>query len=207
LVEVALLRFIDEARLPTLSRWIQIAHEHRFGSPIIDFAEAEVCLKQGDLRRAEALGIQALRQMSSDHQFASKALWLAGMSAHLTSREDVALGYFEAAGRLARCDSDQRQALWGRFTATNKLDRVSDATALLDELEAQSGHTADELLRVGTGRLMLSSLTGGAQQSLETVDLLAPLVSRARDPWVISSFLNVYAALLTVGGRYADAIA
>jgi ATP/maltotriose-dependent transcriptional regulator MalT len=207
LLEKALLRLIDEARLPTLGRWIQTAHEHRLESPIIDFAEAEVSLKQGDLRRAEALGVQAARQLPASHEFTSKALWIAGMSAHLTSREDIALGYFESADQLAHTEPDQRQALWGRFTATNKLDRVSDATVLLDELEGRSGHSADELLRVGTGRLMLASLTGDAQRSLETVDLLAPLVSRARDPWVISSFLNVYAALLTVAGRYSDAVA
>jgi LuxR family transcriptional regulator, maltose regulon positive regulatory protein len=206
LLEAALLRMIDESRLPTLQRWIRTASGHQFDSALVDLAEAEVALKQGDLRNAEAFAVQAVRQMPSHHALTSKALWLAGMSAHLTSREQTALGYFEEAGRLARSGVDQRQALWGRFTAMNKLDKVSGAAQLLDELEKCSTKCADDLLRVGTGRLMLASLTGQVLQALESVDLVAPLTSRARDPWVLSSFLNVHAALLTLGGRYSDAL-
>src|SRR5262249_35261918 len=138
LFEAALLRMIDEARLRTLDSWLQTAIRYRCDSPIIDFAEAEVSLKHGDLRKAEALGLQAARQLAPDHPFTSKALWLAGTSAHLTSRQETALEHFAEAGRTACSESDELQALWGQFSATNKLDASKDAERLLDEFEARS---------------------------------------------------------------------
>jgi LuxR family maltose regulon positive regulatory protein len=206
LFEAALPRMVDEARLPTLARWIQTAAGHRFDSPVIDLADAEVALKQGELRRAEALATQAVRRFPPGHAFESKALWLAGMGAHLTSREEVALEHFVRAAQAARSDADRRQALWGRFTATSRLDEVNRAHALLLEFEEKSGTTVDELLRIATGRLMMTSLTGRLQETLDQIDSLAPLTIRARDPLIHSSFLNVHGALLALGGRYEDAL-
>src|SRR5262249_9846852 len=169
--------------------------------------EAEVSLKHGDLRKAEALGLQAARQLAPDHPFTSKALWLAGTSAHLTSRQETALEHFAEAGRTACSESDELQALWGQFSATNKLDASKDAERLLDEFEARSGNSADELLRAGTGRLMLATLTGQGLSALEAAEFIAPLESRSKDPLIQSSFLNVYAAVLVLAGRYSDACA
>jgi DNA-binding CsgD family transcriptional regulator len=106
----------------------------------------------------------------------------------------------------ARCDFDTRQALWGRFAATASLDDAETAKRLLDDLEEQSGTTADELIRIATGRLVLTSLTGRNSRTLNAVEVLAPLASRVQDPLIHSSFLNVHSALLALGGRYEDAL-
>ena len=56
------------------------------------------------------------------------------------------------------------------------------------------------MIRVATGRLMLTSLTCDAQHVLDEMDVLAPLAVKTHDPLVHSSFLNVYSALLVLGG-------
>ena len=205
LFEAALPRMVDEARLPTLVRWIQTAEGHRIDSPVIDVAEAEVALKVGEWKRAEALATQAARRFPDGHAFKSKAQWLAGTSAHLTSRDETALAHFGQAAQTAQSELDLRQALWGRFSATARLDQESEAGDLLAEIERRSRNTVDELLRVGTGRLIMASLIGDLEATLEYVDFVAPLAAKARDPLIHTSFLNVHAALLAVGGRYSDA--
>src|SRR5438105_4526264 len=151
---------VDEARGPTLIRWIQTAAAHRLDSPVIDLADAEVAFKDGDLKRAEALATQAVRRFSAEHEFGAKALALSGISAYLASREETALQHFVNARRAAQSDADRRQALWGCFLAVTRLDRTIEARAFLEELESISGTTVDELLRIGAGRLMLGSLQG-----------------------------------------------
>jgi LuxR family transcriptional regulator, maltose regulon positive regulatory protein len=206
LLEGALPRMVDEARVPTLARWIELATTNRVDSPVLDLAEAEVELKQGEWRRAEALATQAARRISEGHAFHSKALWLAGTSAHLLARNEIALAYFDRAAEAARSDLDARQALWGRFTATAYLDDVTNAVVALAELEEISGHTIDELLRIATGRMILTSFRGSIRETLEEAETMAQLASRARDPLIYSSFLNVYSGVLSLGARYADAL-
>jgi ATP/maltotriose-dependent transcriptional regulator MalT len=206
LFESALVSMLDEARVPTLTRWVALAYEHSLQSPVIDLAEGEIALKQGDLCRAEAFALQSAHCSDADQSFRSKAFWLAGVSAHLLSRPTTALGHYELARALALTESDLRQALWGEFVATASLDQPDAAEALLLELEASSGSTADEALRVATGRLMLASLRGAVRSTLEQIARVAPLTARAGDPLIHSSFLNVHAAVLALGGRYRAAL-
>jgi ATP/maltotriose-dependent transcriptional regulator MalT len=165
-----------------------------------------VSAKRGDFQRAEAFATQAARHFADGHPLGSKAMWLAGVSAHLMARDEVALEHFSQAAQAARSASDFRQAIWGRLSATTSLDRVKHAEELLAALEARSHGTPDELLRIATGRLMLASLTGQAQQALESVDSLAPLATRGHDPLILSSFHNVHSALLALSGRYEEAL-
>jgi DNA-binding CsgD family transcriptional regulator/tetratricopeptide (TPR) repeat protein len=206
LVESALVSMLDEARVPTLIRWIGLAHEHSLQSPVVDLAEGEIAFKQGDLRRAEAFALQAARSSAPDHPFRSKAFWLAGVSAHLLARSDSALSHYEFAQTAASTASDLRHAIWGRVTSTAALDRLDVADELLSELEACSGPSADELLRLATGHLMLASLRGDVRTTLDQVATVAPLVARSEDPLIHSSFLNVHSAILALGGRYDAAL-
>jgi ATP/maltotriose-dependent transcriptional regulator MalT len=206
LFETALPRVVSETRIPTLTRWIALAAQHRLDAPVIDLAEAEVSFKQGSLRRAEAFACQAARRFAPNHGLRSNALWLAGVSAHILSRDIAALEHFGAAMAAAKTHSNRQQALWGRFSSTTALDESEAARQLLDDLEELSGTTVDELLRVATGRLMLASLAGQVWKTLDAVAVIAPLTSRTQDPLIRSSFLNVHSALLSLAGRYAEAL-
>jgi ATP/maltotriose-dependent transcriptional regulator MalT len=206
LLEAALPRMIDEARLPTLQRWARTATLHRADSPLIDLTDAELALAGGDWTRAEALALQAARRLPRQHVFKSKAFCIAGTSAHMVFRANQALEYFALAADAAVSNADRRQSLWGRFMTTVKLDDALGARRLLDEFAARSGDKADDLLRVATGRLQLASLIGKLDSTLQEVGLLAPLAIRSRDPLIQSSFLHAYSALLALGGRYQEAL-
>jgi ATP/maltotriose-dependent transcriptional regulator MalT len=205
LIEAALPRMVDESRVPTLSRWIQAATSHHVDSPLIELAEAEVVLKQGEWRRAEALASQATLRFSHHHPFTSKAHWIAGTSAHLLSRDDIAFTHFTRATEYAQTDLDQRNALWGRFMATAFLEEPLQGRALLDELERCSAQTIDDRLRVGTAQLIMASFSNIAR-TLEDLRNVAPLASHARDALVHSAFLNMYSGALSIAGRYDEAL-
>jgi ATP/maltotriose-dependent transcriptional regulator MalT len=206
LLEAALPRLIDEARLPTLQRWTRFAALHRIDSPLVDLTEAELALASGDWIRAQALALQAARRADLPHAFKSKAFCIAGTSAHMAFRTTQALEYFSLAANAAISPSDRRQSLWGRFMATIKLDDASRASRLLDEFAVQCGEGADDLLRVATGRLQLASLVGNLDSTLQEVALLAPLSVKSQDPLIHSSFLHAYSALLALRGRYREAL-
>jgi LuxR family maltose regulon positive regulatory protein len=205
LIESALPRMVDESRAPTLARWIQTAAAHRVDSPIIEFAEAEVALKRGDWRHAEALATQAAERFPDPHAFVSKAHWIAGTSAHLLSRDDVAFTHFIQATESAHTDADRRHALWGRFMATAFLEEPGKGEKLLKELEHSSSRTIDDRLRVGTAQLIMASFSN-IDRTLEDVRNLAPLASRARDALVHSAFLNMYSGALSIAGQYAEGL-
>jgi DNA-binding CsgD family transcriptional regulator len=76
----------------------------------------------------------------------------------------------------------------------------------LDDLKSQSGTSADDVVRIGNGELLLSALQGGFPGALESARRLAPLLDRVRDPLVHSSFVNSYASGLVLAGRYEDAL-
>jgi ATP/maltotriose-dependent transcriptional regulator MalT len=205
LIEAALPRMVDESRVPTLARWVQTAGSHRVDSPVIEFAEAEVALKRGDWRDAEALATQAAQRFPGGHPFTSKAHWIAGTSAHLLSRDDIAFNHFARATESAYTDVDRRHALWGRFMATAFLEDPAKGNRLLQELERCSARTIDDRLRVGTAQLIMASFAN-IESALEDLRNLAPLAPRARDALVHSAFLNMYSGALSVAGQYAEAL-
>jgi ATP/maltotriose-dependent transcriptional regulator MalT len=206
LLDVGLPRMLEEGRLSTLKEWIAFAVRRNVDSPVLDFAEAEVMLRAGDSTRSEVLALQAARHFESDHFSKSKTLWVAGTSAHLTSRDSVALEHFSAAVQTARTEADANRALWGQFLATATLERELEADLLLTAFIEKSGDSVDELLRVATGRFRMASLLGRVREALATYEPLALLRDRSRDPLIQSAFLNAYVALLTMSGRYEDAL-
>jgi ATP/maltotriose-dependent transcriptional regulator MalT len=206
LFEVALPRMLDQARFPTIARWIGAASVREVESPLVDLAEAELALRKGEPERSEALASQAARHFRDDHPLRSRALWVAGTGAHLILRDETALEQFEAAEQAACSDRDARQALWGQFIATDSLDREREAEALLASFVELSGSTVDELLRIATGRFRMAALVAHIGATLESNRSLALLVDRSRDPLIQSSFLNSYAWLLVINGRYDDAL-
>jgi LuxR family maltose regulon positive regulatory protein len=206
LVQAALPRMFEQARLPTLSRWIGVAAAHGVDSPLIDLADAELAFRRGELERGEALATQAARRLHSDHPLRSQALWVAGTSAHLRWRDEAALKHFEAAEQSAHTEPDARQALWGRFIATEALEREREAELLLADFIDRSENTVDELLRIATGRFRMALLLGRVHEAIESHRSLALLVDRSRDPLIQTSFLNSYAGLLAIGGLYEETL-
>ena len=205
LLETALGELLREARLPTLARWLDFGRENGVDSAVFDLAEAELAFREGDRERAEALALEAARRFGPEHRHAARALCLAGASAHLNYRDDVALVHFNHALEVATTEPDQREALWGQFITVAALER-EDPTAIVSELEARSGDTAEGVFRVGSARLILGHHKANVGAALESVRPLISLVDRAKDPMVQSSFLNAYVASLILTAHYSEAL-
>jgi LuxR family maltose regulon positive regulatory protein len=206
LFEASLPHMLEQARLPTLARWITTAGSRGLDSPVVDLADAELALRRGQLARAEAIAGQAARRLGLEHRSTSRALWVAGTSAHLSTRDEASLDHFESAEQAAASDEDARQAVWGQFLAVDGLERHQEAEKLLSVYEACSTSEIDELLRIATGRFRMALLCGGVVETLEAHRDLMHLVDRSRDPLIRSSFLNSYATLLGLSGDYAEAL-
>jgi LuxR family maltose regulon positive regulatory protein len=205
LVDAALYRLLLEARISTLTRWLELGAEHEAESPTLDLAEAELAFRDGDRDRAEALALQAARLFGIMHKHTTRALCLAGKSAHLNYRDDVALEHFGRGRESAQTAADQSEALWGEFVAVAALEK-EDPTRILSELESSSSHSADDLFRLANGQIILGHLDGTLNTALDRVRLILPLSAKAKDPLIYSSFLNIYAASLTVAARYPEAL-
>jgi DNA-binding NarL/FixJ family response regulator len=203
LVEASYEQMLADGRLATLVRWIDWAAEQQIRSPILDLAEAEVAFRQAQHPKAENLALQAARRLPADHPLMARAYSRAGQSAHFQGRNDRAFDHHALAKKHSRDDSSLREALWGQFISLLDLEDERTQT-LLDELTSISGSSPDELLRLAAGRFMLAVRVGAGnvQDLFDTIHL----VSRARDPLIRSSFLNLCAGSLVFAGRYREGL-
>ncbi len=205
LLQAALPALLSAGRLPTIARWVAAATARGADLPLVDLAEAEVAFREGDRARAEALALQAGRRLDGQHPFAVRAFCLAGSAAHLRYRDEIALRHLERAGRIAETAEARRQVSWGRFLAELGLER-EEAPQLLQQLEELSDDSADELVRLANGYLLLGQLGGSISSALEAAQQVFPLTSRSRDPFILTSFLNTFASASVLAADYAEAV-
>ena len=193
---------LDEGRLATLSSLAELAQELRLRSPLLDLVEAEIAFRQALYPKAETLAGEAIRGLEGDHLLV-RAHTRAGQSAHFESREEDALEHHRSAQSIARHVSDKREALWGEFVCTIELEQA-DCAEVLTKLEALGSDTATDAVRIANGRMLLAIRDGsGIDHDLFSAVHRLP---RVDDPLVRSSFLHVWSSVLTLTGRYAEAL-
>lgn len=193
---------LDEGRLATLSSLADLAQELRMRSPLLDLVEAEIAFRQASYRKAETLAGEAIRGLKNDHLLV-RANTRAGQSAHFEGREEDALKHHRRAQVVARRMSDKREALWGEFVCAIELEQT-DCAEVLTQLEALGSDTAADAVRIANGR-MLSAIRDGSGIDPELFAAVHRL-PRVDDPLVRSSFLHVWSCVLTLTGRYAEAL-
>ena len=206
LLQAAVAQMLDQARLPTLMQWLETTAARGFDSPLMDLTDAELAFRRGELQRAEAVACQAARRLEAEDSPTSRAFWIAGMSAHLTYRDETSLEHFRSAHSSSLNDEDLRQALWGQFIATESLERKEEAAELLRRYIDLSGSSVDELLRIATAQFRMAQLAGSITATLEQQRSLVHLATKSRDHFIRSSFLNTYVALLVIAGEYENAL-
>jgi LuxR family maltose regulon positive regulatory protein len=206
LFEASCSEMLDCGRLPTLSQWMTAAKLRGCDSPVVDFVDAELAFRVGEFARAEALARQAARRFPSNHDLTSRAFWIAGVSARLSTDDDKSLTYFRLAEDTAQGAEAAQKGIWGQFLSNEALEREDEAAALLSRFIQGSENTVDDLLRAASGHFRMATLRGDISGSLAEHGELIHLAERARDPLVRSSFLVSYAWLLDLGGRYQEAL-
>jgi LuxR family maltose regulon positive regulatory protein len=203
LIEVAASPMLRRGRLATIQRWLDYAEEKQIRSPYLDLAEAEIAFRQGQYGKAERLALEATRQLEPRDPALSDAYARAGQSAHFLTADDRALPHYELAYSSACNSTASREALWGQFISLVELEDVRAAN-VLESVSRLSSGTPDDELRLVAGRFTLAIARGaGLDESLFSA---LHLLSRASDPLIRSSFLNLYAGALHFSGRYTMAL-
>jgi LuxR family maltose regulon positive regulatory protein len=204
LIEAAQSELLAEGRVHTLQNWIDFARSRRSGAVILDLAEAEVAFRQGHFARAEALASQAA--MGSEGPSKARALIRAGQAAIMGSRDRDGLQHFRSARGSAIDDLDKLEAGVGICFAALELGLEEEARQTFEELSAINHGGIDIATRKAIVALVYSARVGGVNRALGIGAGILPLLGDAKDPLVVTSFLNCYAHVLNQGAHYSDSL-
>jgi LuxR family maltose regulon positive regulatory protein len=206
LLELALPSLLPASRVATLTAWAELARKHSVESPFVSIAEAELALRHGRRKHAEAMALYAASQLPDSHALHSRTLFLAGTSAQLDNRDDQALQHYDEALRTAHDVDAQRNALWGKVVTQRKV-APQEVRATVRALEETADGSPTSRLRIVHGHFMLAALDGGLAAILEESEQTQPLLEKISDPLLWTASQTIHAQLLNVTGNYARALA
>jgi LuxR family transcriptional regulator, maltose regulon positive regulatory protein len=196
---------VQEARLPTLVKWLELASARRIDTPIVELAEAEVSYRAGLRQRAETLAAQAARRLGPNHRYTSRALCLVGRSAHFDYRHEVAREAYTRARDAAQDPVDLGAAIHGQFTEATLMGEP-EAVDYLQELEHLSSGTPDEEVRLALAHANVAFRASSILGVAGSLERARHLIDRASDPLTVSYFYATYAYVLTLQAHYREAL-
>ncbi len=203
--EAALLALLDDARMPTLARWMRRAEEGKIDSPVVVLAEAEIAFREGERTKAKGLASEAAQRLGTDHLLHSHSLYLAGTAAHLSERSAEALEYHTQALELAQDQRSRRDAAWGRLLAATKLE-LPATEQIFRELVDASDSSPESQIRLIMAQFTTQSRMGSLSGVVEAHEAAMHLLRRVRDPISRTSFTNGYSQALASRGLYRKAL-
>jgi ATP/maltotriose-dependent transcriptional regulator MalT len=200
----ALPELVRTGRVATLRRWSAVGRSADAEAGLLDYADAEIALRDANFDRAIALGENAARTLSGD--LASRAHVLAAQGANLTERATRAQRHLSAAEQLSETPETRQAALWGRFNQALDHQRPT-ASKRLWAFARASDESVEHRIRVAHGRLSLALLDGRIETRIRDAEIALTELNRGVDPMVHTSFLNAYAYALAVTARYDRSLA
>lgn len=203
LISNALPEMIRTGRVATLERWANSGKRYA-NSPTVDLVLAEVALRRSSYEAAETMALRAAEGLPPKHPLHARSLMAAGNAAHLVDGEERGFAYHSRARASAQTDDLRRQATWGQLICANQLD-LPVVEDLVRELEASSRRGPEDGLRLATMRGVIGLRGAGISKALPALHAADALLAEAGDPLARTSFLNVYARCLALGGFYEDA--
>ncbi|MGZ4380610.1 MAG: helix-turn-helix domain-containing protein [Gaiellaceae bacterium] len=202
---MALGELVTQGRLGTLVAWCDFAEHQGIETPSIQIANAEVSVLQGKSEAALVLAEGAAVSLGDKHPLTARAWIVAGWCAYFVDRFEEALVLFAHARSVAQNDDDRLTALWAQFNSRRMLPDI-DAEAALAELEPIRGAGIDGVLRYATGRASVAERVGGLEEALAQNLAVLPMLAKARNPRVTTSYLHLLGRLLVGRGRYDKAL-
>jgi LuxR family maltose regulon positive regulatory protein len=190
---------LETARLSTIEAWCDFARRSGIDAPAFSLARAETALRLGRHAQAQAFAESAAAQPA----LAFRALSVAGRSAHVASREEEALAFYRRAEASALTEADRRDSLWGQVICATELGLAEADTTLTRLSEGVSFSDPREVVRAVSCQMMQQTKQGSLD--LSNADIAWELIDRVTDPLIESAFESVYANVLALSGRYADA--
>lgn len=203
-IAAALDDLLAAGRTSSLDRWVAAARTARAEGGRIDYAEAELRLRQGNFQQSIALGGCAGVALTGN--LAARAHLVAARAALLASYASVRDKHLAAAGALVTQPRTEAELRWLRFAASIE-DELPEASELADELSRVDYHGHNHVLRVATAHLQRGMVVGPLPERIAAAEASAGLVDRASDPYASTSMLNMFAYALFATGRYKEALA
>jgi len=203
-IAAALDDLLTAGRTGSLERWVSAARNAEAVGGLIDYAEAELHLRQGGFDQSIALGGFAGNTLTGD--LAARAHLVAARSAHLANRGTVCESHLSDASKLVTEPRTEAAISWLRFAASID-DEKADADQWAVELKRLDDKTHDHALRVATANLNLGLLDGPLGEHIEAAEVSVALIETASDPYASTSMLNLFAHALFCVGRYRDSLA
>lgn len=205
LLESGLRTMLEDARLATLDRWLELGEAMQVDAPIVDLAQAEIAFHRGQRDKAESLAVRASRGFEEAHAMSSRAHYIAGLSAHLDYHNERAWTHCERALSTAATLGDSRDAIWGQLVVALDLEHP-DTNSLLDQLIGLDDGSALSEVRLAVARFLVAVRNGDLVGLSRYFESGEHVLSRVKDPHMLSSFYSSIALLLAVQGRYEDAL-
>jgi LuxR family maltose regulon positive regulatory protein len=203
-ITVALDDLLEAGRTSSLERWVNAARATRAQTAALDYAEAELRLRQGSFDHSLALAACAGDALAGD--LAARAHLVAARSAHLAHRARVRDNHLSLASKFVTEPRTEADLRWLRFAASTE-DEQPHADKLADALSRFDYQTHDHALRIANASLYLGLERGPLHEHLEAAQSRVALVDSASDPYAMTSLLNVVAYGLYAVGQYGDALA
>jgi LuxR family maltose regulon positive regulatory protein len=203
-IGVALDDLLAAGRTSSLERWVAAARTAGAESGLIDYAEAELRLRNGEYDHSIALAACGAEALEGDA--AARAHLVAARAASLSMRLRTLEAHLSLAETLTMSPRTEADLRWLRFIAClddehMEVEKVGDDLARLDH------HTHDYQLRLATAELSLGRLYGSLGDRIEFAESRLALVNRAEDPYASTAMLNGLAYGLNLTGRYSEALA
>jgi len=203
-IGAALDDLLAAGRTSSLNRWVAAARSANAAGGVIDYAEAELRLRQGVFDRSIALGGVAGNTLDGD--LAARAHLVAARSAHLARHPRARDDHLSFASKVVTEPRTQADLRWLCFAASTE-DERPNADELADELLRLDYQSHDHALRVATADLYLGFERGPLGEHVEVAQGRVGLVETASDPYASTAMLNCLASGLFSLGQYKDAVA
>jgi LuxR family transcriptional regulator, maltose regulon positive regulatory protein len=194
---------LSSGRATTLDSWLELAAELGAVSPVFDLIRADLALRDGKVEHASRL---AQRVIDSDqaNDYRSRALIVAGRSAHLNNRETDALAFFQASALCAQTDQERHEATWGCLLSAEAYEDDEDLTDVLNQFLAQRPDGADDVIRAANARIIVAFVRGDIEGALDLALDALPALDHTHDPLIRTSFLNNLSHALSLQARYVE---
>ena len=204
-IGAALDDLLAAGRTSSLQRWVAAARSAGAEGGLIDYAESEALLRADELDAAIALATQAARSLDGD--LAARAHLVAGRSAHLTDRWQLAEEHAESAAELADTQETREGALWLRFLAgyATESARSARSTRSVQTLRT-TGHSSSRSM-MASGDLSLAELEGDLERAIDGARCALVDSERAEPiPIAHTGLLSMYSYSLILTCRYEESL-
>ena len=195
---------LASGRLETIERWLEKCNELALDNGKIGLVAATVALRRGRLADAAALAEDVARRSEDEPSVGSRAWYIAGQARYLLSDYTAASELFRMAEEHARTSSDNKNALWGQFISALESEAI-EAGSLFDRLASMPEGTADDRLRLSTGRIRSAAQAGSFHGVWSSVAASWPYRARSKEPMIRSSFTAMAAYVLVAMAEYERA--